>query len=122
LDCRNNPDLVPYLASLCVGLKQKAILENVQNLTIKESNRIDALIQELGKIAFLQYENNALIIAPRQEDFPNEIHFSSYSDHRIAMSLAILSTCIPQVHIDNPNCVEKSYPEFWKQYPPYPTR
>jgi len=113
LDCRNNPDLVPYLASTCVGLKQKAILKNVQNLTLKESNRIEALTQELGKIARLNYENNAMIIMPKQEKFPDSIDFSSHNDHRIAMALSILSARIPQGNIYNPNCVKKSYPDFW---------
>ena len=113
LDCRNNPDLVPCLSSICVGLKQKAVLENVQNLTIKESNRIDALIQELGKIAFLEYKDNSLIINPKEEEFPTAIHFSSHNDHRIAMALSLLSARIPDLHIDNPDCVAKSYPDFW---------
>ncbi|MCL2131469.1 MAG: hypothetical protein FWH36_03295 [Lentimicrobiaceae bacterium] len=112
LDCRNNPDLVPYLASICVGLRQKAVLENVQNLSIKESNRIEALMQELGKIACLKYENNALIINPNREKFPSVIHFSSHGDHRIAMSLQALSACIQNVQIDDTECVKKSYPEF----------
>jgi len=116
LDCRNNPDLVPYLSSICVGLKQKAVLENVQNLTIKESNRIDALMQELGKIANLKYENNALIINPNKEDFPNKICFSSYNDHRIAMCLSVLSACIQDVKIDDMKCIKKSYPEFINHY------
>jgi len=112
LDCRNNPDLVPYIASLCVGLKQKAILTNVQNLTLKESNRIEALIQELGKIAYLGYENNALIIEPNTENFPNSIYFSSHNDHRIAMCLSVLSACIQDIRIDDMECIKKSYPEF----------
>jgi len=114
LDCRNNPDLVPYLASICVGLKQKAVLENVQNLSLKESNRIEALMQELGKIACIDYKNNALVIEPNHQQFPNSIYFSSHNDHRIAMCLSVLSACIRDVKIDNPHCVEKSYPDFWK--------
>jgi 3-phosphoshikimate 1-carboxyvinyltransferase len=117
LDCRNNPDLVPYLASICVGLKREAVLENVQNLTIKESNRIEVLIQELGKIAFLEYRDNSLIINPIQAEFPNTISFSSHNDHRIAMSLWALSALIPQVQIDDMDCVRKSYPGFNIQIP-----
>jgi 3-phosphoshikimate 1-carboxyvinyltransferase len=116
LDCRNNPDLVPYISSLCVGLKQKAVLENIQNLSIKESNRIEALIQELGKISCLEYKDNALIITPKQDEFPSAIHFSSHNDHRIAMCLSILSAHIPDVKIDNTECVKKSYPEFWENF------
>ena len=111
-DCRNNPDLVPCIASLCVGLRQKTVLKNVQNLALKESNRIEALVQELGKIARLNHENNDLIIIPKQENFPTKIYFSSHTDHRMVMSLSLLSTRIQDVIIDDTACVNKSYPEF----------
>jgi 3-phosphoshikimate 1-carboxyvinyltransferase len=116
LNCKNNLDLVPYLASLCVGLKIKARLENVENLSIKESNRIDALTIELGKIATVKYKDHALIIEPNQNKFPQTVYFSSHNDHRIAMALSILSCCMNDLHIDNTECVAKSYPEYWQNF------
>ncbi|MDR2410885.1 MAG: hypothetical protein LBE13_22625 [Bacteroidales bacterium] len=115
LNCKNNLDLVPYLASHCVGLKIKAKLQNVKNLSIKESNRIHALTTELGKIATVKYNDNALIIEP-QDSLPETIYFSSHNDHRIAMALSILSCCINDLYIDNPECVAKSYPEYWENF------
>ncbi|MNE72552.1 3-phosphoshikimate 1-carboxyvinyltransferase [compost metagenome] len=42
---------------------------------------------------------------------------SSWDDHRIAMSLAIAATCAKdEVIIENPSCVKKSYPSFWRDY------
>jgi 3-phosphoshikimate 1-carboxyvinyltransferase len=55
-----------------------------------------------------------LMIEPNQDKFPETIYFSSHDDHRIAMALSILSSCIGNVYIDNPECVTKSYPEYWK--------
>jgi 3-phosphoshikimate 1-carboxyvinyltransferase len=115
LNCKNNLDLVPYLASLCAGLKIKAELKNIKNLSIKESNRIKALTTELGKIASLKYNNNILIIEP-QDKFPETVYFSSHHDHRIAMALSVLSCCINDLYIDNPKCVAKSYPEYWENF------
>lgn len=115
LDCANNLDLVPYIAVLCVGLKISGELKNVENLTIKESNRIKSLQIELGKIANIDYVNNNLVINPREEKFPDTIYFSSHDDHRIAMSVSALACCIENVYIDNQNCVAKSYPDFWEQ-------
>jgi len=117
-DCKNNLDLVPYIAVLCAALGVKTCLQNIENLTFKESNRIGALVQELGKIAFLEYKDNALLIEPNGKQLPDSVCFSSHSDHRIAMSLAVLSALIPQVKIDNMSCVKKSYPGFSKQYSP----
>jgi 3-phosphoshikimate 1-carboxyvinyltransferase len=116
VDCKNNIDLTPYLASLCVGLKIRARLTGVENLFIKESNRINALVTELGKIAHLHYKDNVLIIEPNQDKFPETVYFSSHDDHRIAMALSILSLCIDDVYIDNPECVSKSYPGYWENF------
>ena len=115
LNCKNNLDLVPYLASLCAGLKIKGRFENVKNLSVKESNRIHTLMAELGKIAIPQYKNNVLIIEPL-DTLPEIIDFSSYNDHRIAMALSILACCIDDVYLTYPDCVEKSYPEYWENF------
>jgi 3-phosphoshikimate 1-carboxyvinyltransferase len=116
LSCKHHLDLVPCLAALCVGLKIKARLEDVENLSIKESNRIDALTIELGKIAVVKYEDNILIIEPNQDKFPKTVYFSSHADHRIAMALSILSSCIDNLYIDDSECVTKSYPEYWDNF------
>lgn len=116
LDCANNLDFVPYIAVLCAGLKIHGELKNVENLTIKESNRIESLRIELGKIANIDYVNNNLIISPYKKQFPDTVHFSSHDDHRIAMSLSALACCIENVYLDNEKCVKKSYPDFWEQF------
>lgn len=38
----------------------------------------------------------------------------TYNDHRIAMAFGILTTKFPQIKIENPNCVSKSYTTFWR--------
>ena len=116
LDCSNNLDLVPYMAVLCAGLKVSSELQNIENLTLKESNRIESLQTELGKIAEIDYKNNNLIINPKEETFPETVYFSSHDDHRIAMSLAALSCRIHSIYIDNETCVGKSYPDFWENF------
>jgi len=111
-DCKNNLDLVPYMAALCAVLGVKGTLQHIENLTLKESNRLEVLQIELSKIACVSIENNSLIIEPKNEEIPHYVHFSSHGDHRIAMCLAVLSACIPKVEIDDMECVKKSYPEF----------
>ncbi len=115
LNCANNLDLVPYIAVLCAGLKVHVELKNVENLAIKESNRIESLQMELGKIANIDYVNNDLIINPCEGKFPDIIHFYSHDDHRIAMSLSALACCIENVYLDKEECIKKSYPDFREQ-------
>ena len=42
----------------------------------------------------------------------------TYNDHRMAMSFAIAGLIIPKVKIKNPKCEEKSFPDFFSQWPP----
>jgi len=115
-DCKNNLDLVPYIATLCAALGVNACLQNIENLTFKESNRAEALQMELSKIACVSIKDNSLIIKPNNQQLPDSVHFSSHGDHRIAMSSAVLSALIPQVKIDDMDCAKKSYPGFWEVY------
>jgi 3-phosphoshikimate 1-carboxyvinyltransferase len=116
LSCKHHPDLVPCLAALSVGLKIKAQLEQVENLSLKESNRIEALTIELGKIAKIKYEGGTLIIEPQEDNFPDTVYFSSWDDHRIATSLSTLCCRIDNLYIENPECVKKSYPDYWDNF------
>lgn len=115
-DCSNNLDLVPLLIVLCVSCGIGAKLQKVQNLQYKESNRIKALQQELKAFSEINLQENDIIVVPRQTKFPNTYFFSSYDDHRIAMCLMLLDQQIQDIHIDNVECVQKSYPNFWEEY------
>ena len=115
-DCKNNLDLVPYIATLCAAMGVKSRLYTIENLALKESNRAQALQTELSKIASVTIKDNSLIINPNNEKMPECICFSSYGDHRIAMSLLALSVCIQKVQIDDVDCIKKSYPDFYHQF------
>ncbi|NLJ83072.1 MAG: hypothetical protein GX330_08110 [Bacteroidales bacterium] len=114
IDASNCLDLVPTFVVLCCGLKIKATIRNVGNLKYKESNRIHALISELKEITSIQHIENSLKISSFSTNNPSSLHFQTYDDHRIAMSLALLSGVFPEIYIENPSCVSKSYPTFWE--------
>ena len=40
--------------------------------------------------------------------------FDSHNDHRMAMSLALIGLKIPGIRIKNPQCVNKSFPQYWQ--------
>lgn len=113
LDCGDVPDLVPALAVLAMFAPGNTRLSNIRHLEYKESNRIAAIrsnIEALGGKS--DYVNGALEIYPQKEYKAAQVN--SYNDHRIAMSFAIAGCKIPGVTINNPECVQKSYPAFWK--------
>lgn len=95
-DFFNHPDLYPTLAAICVGLGMEACFTGLDNLHLKESDRVAAMQAELAKL------------------HATSIRFCSHDDHRIVMALAPLSMLVGPVAFDHPEMVEKSYPDFWK--------
>ena len=114
------PDLAQTLAVICAGLGVKGVFTGLETLRIKETDRIAALQNELGKVeAGLQLlEENAVnaekeyfqTIGPVKLDtIPT---FDTYEDHRMAMAFAPLSLFGP-IRVADPEVVEKSYPDYW---------
>lgn len=116
IDMNNMPDAVQTLAVIALFAKGDTVIENIGNLKIKETNRIEALVNELGKLgARVEAGKDFLIIRPGKYK-GSEIE--TYNDHRMAMSFAIAGLKIPGVKIKNPKCVAKSFPDFFSQWPP----
>ena len=117
IDMNNMPDAVQTLAVIALFAKGDTVIENIGNLKIKETNRIEALVNELGKLgARVEAGKDFLIIRPGKYK-GSEIE--TYNDHRMAMSFAIAGLKIPRVKIKNPKCVAKSFQSFFSQWPPY---
>ena len=95
-DFSAHPDLYPTMAATCAGLGLEAKFLGLDNLHLKESDRVEAMQTELAKLS------------------QHPVHFCSHNDHRIVMALAPLSMLVGPVHFDHPEVVEKSYPKFWE--------
>ena len=114
------PDLFPSVIATCAGLKVNATFTGLKNLSIKESDRKQAMINELKKINISFDEISEGVIRMRcPETLPcfteeNPIIFKNYGDHRIAMALSILSLKIGAIEMENPEVVSKSYPGFFR--------
>ncbi len=117
MDC---PDLFPSVIAACAGLRVNATFTGLKNLSIKESDRKIAMINELKKINISFDEISEDVISMRcPETLPyfteeNPIIFKNYGDHRIAMALSILSLKIGAIEMENPEVVSKSYPGFFR--------
>lgn len=108
------PDLVPPTAIACAFAKGTSFLRGVGHLVHKESNRIHAIISELGKMGVsARFEKDTLIIQGSNKIKGSRIN--SHNDHRIAMSFAVAGLAVGEQEIENPKCVAKSFPDFWKK-------
>lgn len=116
IDASNCPDLVPVLTVIASLSEGETKIVNAKRLRIKECDRLYAITKELNKLGANIIElEDSLIISGVNELKGGEV--DSHNDHRIVMALAIAATRAKgDVIINNPSAVEKSYPNFFKDY------
>lgn len=113
-DATNAPDLFPALAALAAAAEGESRIIGTSRLRHKESDRAETLCQEYEKLGIEVdiSEDNVMKIRGGKIR-PAEVF--SHNDHRIAMSLAASALrCEGEVNILAAECVEKSYPDFFK--------
>ncbi|WP_437320561.1 3-phosphoshikimate 1-carboxyvinyltransferase [Sorangium sp. So ce385] len=112
VDMHHISDTVMTLAAIAPLFEGPTTIRNVANIRIKETDRLAATVAELRRLGQeVSHGDDWLRIEPRPLT-PALVH--SYSDHRMAMSFAILGLCRPGITIENPACVAKTYPTFWE--------
>jgi 3-phosphoshikimate 1-carboxyvinyltransferase len=110
-DLNDAPDMVPALAVVSAFRRGKTSLKNILHLRVKESDRVAALTNELRKIgARAEKTADGMVI---QGTANRGADIECYDDHRIAMSFAIAGLAIDGITIKDPDCVKKSFPDFW---------
>lgn len=111
-DATECPDLFPPLVALAAHCNGITKIKGVSRLVHKESNRALVLQKEFAKIGTQidlvddeMFVHGGMLIG-------GKIHANN--DHRIAMAGAVAALLAKQqVEIENPECVAKSYPQFW---------
>ena len=109
----SSPDIAQTIAVTCFGLGIECKLTGLHTLKIKETDRLEALKNELTLLgASVQITEDSISI----QGFPNiELNnaiIKTYQDHRMAMAFAPLAIKMP-LTIANADVVSKSYPAFW---------
>jgi 3-phosphoshikimate 1-carboxyvinyltransferase len=116
VDIRDCPDLAPPIAALLCFAEGESRITGAARLRMKESDRLHALATQLSAIgADIREEEDQLVIRGVKELHGGSI--DPQNDHRIAMAAAVASIRSKgTVTILNPDCVKKSYPDFWKDF------
>lgn len=113
-DMGDRPDVAPTLAALALFAEGTTRIERIAHLRLKESDRIAVLAAGLRALGATVAESpDRLEITPAAQYRPAPL--AVHDDHRMAMAFAVAATKIPGVRIDDPDCVGKSYPEFWTE-------
>ena len=85
----------------------------LHTLKIKETDRLEALKNELTKLGATVAVTNESLILQKTLEINKNITIATYQDHRMAMAFAPLALKTP-IHIENADVVSKSYPDFWE--------
>jgi 3-phosphoshikimate 1-carboxyvinyltransferase len=114
IDMNAMPDAAMTLAVLALYCDGTTHIRNIENLRVKESERIVGLRTELERLgAHVTEERDALHITPPQ--IIKHAAIETYEDHRMAMAFSLASFG-GSVDIIDPDCVSKTYPHYFKDF------
>lgn len=110
-------DAIPTLAVLAAFNETPVRFTGIENLRVKECDRIEALYKGLTQIraGLARVEGDDLIVQsdPALGDHVSTGLIDSHADHRIAMSFALAALKTTGVTIEDPGCVSKTFPTYW---------
>ncbi len=114
IDLNHMPDMAQTLAVVALFARGTTVIRNVGNLRVKETDRLAALRNELSKLgATVTIEGDDLIIDPPTDNQLTPAAIDTYDDHRMAMSFAVAGLRSPGVTINDPACVNKTFPDYF---------
>ena len=107
-------DELPLLAALASLADGTTVIKDAEELKVKESNRIRVMCEELSKLGVDVIETEDGMEIKGTDKLKGNVTISTHDDHRIAMTFAVLNLVSEgEIRLDNKNCVEISYPEFF---------
>lgn len=115
LDAGDVPDLVPTLAAIAAVASGPSRLGNVSHLRAKESDRLETLAENLGRLGRSAHASGGTLEIGPPAETREGVEIRTRGDHRIAMAFAV-SGLRTGLAIDDPGCVAKSYPGFWEDF------
>jgi 3-phosphoshikimate 1-carboxyvinyltransferase len=107
-------DELPMLACLAARAHGETVITEAQELRVKESDRIRAVVENL-RVLGVEVEELADGMRIRGSTRPMVGQVATHGDHRLAMAFGILGA-LPgnSIMVDDPGCVAVSYPTFWR--------
>ena len=116
VDMHHMSDVAQTLAVVALFAEGTTEIKNVYNMRIKETDRIKAVYNELTKLGATVTElEDGLIIQPAVK-YNENVEIDTYDDHRMAMSFSLAGLKIPGVKIKDPDCVSKTFPNYFDEF------
>ncbi|QJC30898.1 3-phosphoshikimate 1-carboxyvinyltransferase [Enterobacteriaceae endosymbiont of Macroplea appendiculata] len=115
MDMNHIPDVAMTIAVTSLFAQGTTIISNIYNWRVKETDRLAAMTTELRKTGAYIIEGKDYIIIQPPITIP-EVTIETYNDHRMAMCFTLLSLSNVIINIINPNCINKTYPNYFKDF------
>jgi len=114
-DLNHIPDAAMTVAILACFAEGTSVLRNIGSWRVKETDRIAAMAAELAKIgAEVEAGSDYLRVTPPKVFRSASI--ATYDDHRMAMCFSLAALAGVPVRIEDPNCVAKTFPEYFQTF------
>ena len=114
LDCNHIPDAAMTLAVLALFAKGTTKLHNIGSWRVKETDRIKAMATELKKLGAEVVEGEDFIEITPPLHIKENIEIDTYNDHRMAMCFSLVSLKNIPIIINDPACVNKTFPTYFE--------
>ncbi|MEY3810984.1 MAG: 5-enolpyruvylshikimate-3-phosphate synthetase [Pseudomonadota bacterium] len=114
LDCNHIPDAAMTLAVLALFTKGTTKLFNIGSWRVKETDRIKAMATELRKLGADVVEGEDFIEITPPLRIKEHVEIDTYDDHRMAMCFSLVSLKNIPITINDPACVNKTFPTYFE--------
>ncbi|HEX6943098.1 MAG TPA: 3-phosphoshikimate 1-carboxyvinyltransferase [Gemmatimonadaceae bacterium] len=107
-------DELPALACVAARAHGETVISGAAELRVKESDRIAAVVANLRNVGVdVEEAPDGMRIRGTREALTGTVQ--THGDHRLAMAFGVLgSSAHSEFQIDDPDCVNVSYPDFWR--------
>lgn len=116
MDLNHIPDAAMTLAIVALAAKGTSTIRNIGSWRVKETDRIHAMATELRKLGATVIEGEDFIQITPPERLEENRSIDTYDDHRMAMCFALVSLLNTPIIINDPACVNKTFPEFFNVF------
>ena len=118
LDLNHIPDAAMTLAIAALFTDGPCRLRNIASWRVKETDRISAMATELRKVGadVEEGEDYLRITPPPAAKFIPSAQIDTYDDHRMAMCFSLVSLAGVPIRINDPNCVAKTFPDYFQRF------
>jgi 3-phosphoshikimate 1-carboxyvinyltransferase len=115
MDLNHIPDAAMTAAVMALFADGRSTLRNIASWRVKETDRLAAMAAELRKLG-AQVEEGGDFLKITPGSLKPGVSIDTYDDHRMAMSFSLVALGGVPVTINDPGCVAKTFPDYFKAF------